>query len=95
MELPAWLAELYAPVDFSICQGFPHEHRYIDSKVIQRFNGYGDAVQHDYAFDEFINNNSLFNQDTNMNYFPLVWRDMQGIGLTALVEEHSHLLQKL
>jgi hypothetical protein len=41
---PPWIAQFYAPVDFSKKQGFPHEHPYVGCEAIPKFHGYDDSV---------------------------------------------------
>jgi hypothetical protein len=60
MDLPPWLEEFYALVDFSGMRGFPHNHIY-GSEVSPVFYGYGDSiVKHISTFIEYCKNiNSL------------------------------------
>jgi hypothetical protein len=67
-----WIAQFYAPVDFSKKQGFPHEHPYVGCEAIPKFHGYDDSIMyHLSSFLEFNKSNGLFHEDVIMKFFAL------------------------
>jgi hypothetical protein len=54
MELPPWLANWYAPFDFSNVPRFPHKNPSEDVRSITSFCGHDDSVKlHILSFMEF------------------------------------------